>query len=89
VCGNCGAFDSLSWTAPGIDELHTLPGAPHDERLAADAAHAFIASAPEDSYVTPRIGRRKIKIGEPAFVEIPRPPDDPGPGGHELFEAEN
>ncbi|HWA30795.1 MAG TPA: heme biosynthesis HemY N-terminal domain-containing protein [Rhizomicrobium sp.] len=91
VCANCGAFDSLSWTAPHVDEIEMLPGAAHDERLAADAAHAFIARGGDAP--TQRPPSRKITVtgpnSEPAFVVLPRPPDDPGPG-HDggIFETE-
>jgi len=91
VCTNCGAFDSLLWTAPHVDEIEMLPGAAHDERLAADAAHAFIAH--DEPTPQPRLPSRKITvsgpISEPAFVVLPRPPDDPGPGHDDgIFETE-
>ena len=90
VCANCGAFDSLTWAAPDVEEIEMLPGAAHDERLAADAAHVFIAR-PGDSSAQPRLAQRKAATGGPgpAFVELPRPPDDPGPG-HDggIFETE-
>lgn len=93
VCAHCGAFDSLIWSAPHVDEIQTLPGAAQDERLAADAAHAFIAPSTDEAML-PR--PRKIMVSgpvsEPAFVVLPRPPDDPGPGsgsGSEMFETES
>ncbi|MGN6515111.1 MAG: heme biosynthesis protein HemY [Rhizomicrobium sp.] len=90
VCTHCGAFDSLSWSAPHVDEIQMLPGAAQDERLAADAAHAFIAPPADEDIMLPR--PRKIMVSgpvsEPAFVVLPRPPDDPGPGaGSEMFET--
>ncbi|HEY5339108.1 MAG TPA: heme biosynthesis HemY N-terminal domain-containing protein [Rhizomicrobium sp.] len=94
VCAHCGAFDSLTWTTPMVGVLATLPGAPHDARLAADAAHAFLTAREDEQYpaARPRLEPRKIKTSleqaERGFVEMPRPPDDPGPGGDDIFEAE-
>jgi HemY protein len=92
VCGECGAFDSLSWSAPVVQSLEMLPGAARDERLASDAASAFIPSEADESEPArsrPRLARRVEDIDrDQGFVVLPRPPDDPGPDGHE-FETQD
>lgn len=70
VCGHCQAFDTLSWTASDGDL---------DEALEEIADEGLIASAP------PRIPR-KPPLGaahSEGLVILPRPPDDPGPGGQD------
>jgi HemY protein len=95
VCGECGAFDSLSWSAPQAEELSMMPGAPRDERLASDAASAFIHAPAnsEDSEpfrTKPRLARRVEDIdGAGGFAPMPRLPDDPGPDGHEFEQTES
>jgi HemY protein len=94
VCGECGAFDSLSWSAPDLESLSMLPGAPRDERLASDAASSFLHQPQDedenDTRPRPRLARRVEDIdSERGFVVLPRPPDDPGPDGDALFETEN
>lgn len=93
VCGECGAFDSLSWLVPDVESLAMLPGAPRDERLASDAASAFLHQTQDaeesETRPRPRLARRVEDIdSERGFVVLPRPPDDPGPGGDGLFETE-
>ncbi|HXL99868.1 MAG TPA: heme biosynthesis HemY N-terminal domain-containing protein [Rhizomicrobium sp.] len=88
VCAECGAFDSLSWSAPAMESLQMLPGAARDERLASDAAAAFL-HAPAQMADTETASRRPRTVrrdedGEQGFVVLPRPPDDPGPDGHEF-----
>ncbi|HEX3674563.1 MAG TPA: heme biosynthesis HemY N-terminal domain-containing protein [Rhizomicrobium sp.] len=91
VCGQCGAFDSLSWSAPEIESLSMLPGAPRDERLASDAASAFLQAPDETEDENaptrawpPRPARRGEDVdGARGFV-MPRQPDDPGPDGHDF-----
>jgi HemY protein len=93
VCGDCGAFDALAWPSPDVESLAMLPGAPRDERLASDAASAFIqAEVQEDTRARakPRLARRVEDIdGRDGFVVLPRPPDDPGPDGHDFEQAES
>ncbi|HTQ12576.1 MAG TPA: heme biosynthesis HemY N-terminal domain-containing protein [Rhizomicrobium sp.] len=95
VCGGCGAFDALAWSAPVVESLAMLPGAPRDERLASDAASAFLhdggAEAQDDSRQRPksgaRLARRLEDIDAGHGFTLPRPPDDPGPGGEAFFES--
>jgi hypothetical protein len=93
VCGECGAFDSLSWSAPEVESLSLLPGAPRDERLASDAASSFIQTPAEPEGETrpkPRLARRVEDIDSAGgFVVLPRPPDDPGPDGHDFEQTES
>jgi HemY protein len=92
VCAECGAFDSLSWSAPQMDSLEMLPGAARDERLASDAASAFLQPRTEETEpvrARAKFARRMENIDDESdFVVLPRQPDDPGPGGHE-FETQN
>jgi HemY protein len=96
VCGNCGAFDTLAWSAPKADSLEMMPGAPRDERLGMDSApSAFLrtsdnATDNRDVRMSPQARtpwRKGDSEYERGFVILSRPPDDPGPGGHD-FEAE-
>ena len=49
VCANCGAFDTLAWSAPSADSLEMMPGAAHDERLGMDfGASQLLACAGRD-----------------------------------------
>jgi HemY protein len=90
VCGECGAFDSLSWSAPQVQSLEMLPGAARDERLASDAASSFLhrpaeLEDTETTWARPRAARKEeVGESERGFVVLPRPPDDPGPEGHEF-----
>jgi HemY protein len=90
VCGGCGAFDSLSWSAPVSDSLEMLPGAARDERLGADvAAPSFHKPAefedPRGDALPSRARKhwREDSDERAGFVVLPRPPDDPGPDGYE------
>ncbi|HEY2068350.1 MAG TPA: heme biosynthesis HemY N-terminal domain-containing protein [Rhizomicrobium sp.] len=91
VCGECGAFDSLSWPTPDVESLEMLPGAPRDERLASDAASSFLQAEIDESE-KPRARRlaRRVEDIDTAegFVAMPRQPDDPGPDGNE-FETQD
>ncbi|MGH6873284.1 MAG: heme biosynthesis protein HemY [Rhizomicrobium sp.] len=92
VCGDCGAFDTLAWLTPTVESLAMLPGAPRDERLASDAAPAFLHDAgPADDTASrprPRLARRAEDIDSARGFVMPRPPDDPGPGGDEFLEPQ-
>ncbi len=97
VCGNCGAFDTLVWTAPTADSLEMLPGASHDERLGMDATpSAFLQQPMEieetryESVPRPTVTRRVgdgVATGEERFVVMPPRPDDPGPDGLDFDPA--
>ncbi len=71
VCGACGGFDTLSWSGPSTEALEKLPA--WEEQPIATEGEGFAreTAAPPAK----RIG------GERGFVVLPRPPDDPGPGG--------
>ena len=90
MCGECGAFDSLSWSAPQVQSLEMLPGAARDERLASDAASSFLhrpaeLEDAETAWARPKAARKEeVGESERGFVVLPRPPDDPGPEGHEF-----
>jgi HemY protein len=95
VCGNCGAFDTLAWSAPAADTLEMMPGGAHDERLGMDSTPPSFLQAPGE------IGENADTVRPPSrtpwrkdgnemgdaglgFVVLSRPPDDPGPGGHDF-----
>lgn len=99
VCGHCGAFDTLSWAAPvtGMIEIYggdafdedadtefgaeAIEAEPvHEETLQAPKPNAAPAPRPESRRV-PKPARAKDDSG---FVVLPRPPDDPGPGGDDF-----
>jgi HemY protein len=93
VCANCGAFDTLAWSAPATDTLEMMPGAAHDERLGMDSTPSSFLQAPgeigENADLVPsRTPWRKdgnaLGDGDRGFVILSRPPDDPGPGGDEF-----
>ena len=95
VCANCGAFDTLAWSAPAADTLEMMPGAAHDERLGMDSTPPSFLQAPgeigenADGILSPfRTPWRRdgdgIGDGDRGFVILSRPPDDPGPDGHDF-----
>ena len=93
VCGNCGAFDTLAWSAPAADTLEMMPGAAHDERLGMDSTPPSFLQAPgEMGEATERVPSRTpwrkdgdgMGDGDRGFVILSRQPDDPGPGGYDF-----
>lgn len=98
VCDRCGAFDTLSWTAPATGKLQTY--APDDfgdeghgyggDVIEAEAEHeAAKAVAPPSAPPkpeTPKKGKLPEEEGGSGFVVLPRAPDDPGPDGGD-FES--
>ena len=93
LCAQCGAFDALEWKAPREPEMALLPLLEDGDvaRLLYRQAETPDAAMPpvQDSVET---GERERpappRAGEPqAMLEMPRPPDDPGPGGDDYSEA--
>jgi len=82
VCGGCGAFDTLSWLTPDADSLELLRER-HSERFASDAGPAFLQEHDEvEDTLSPQPRNARAEgMGGRGFVVLPRPPDDPGPGG--------
>lgn len=94
VCGHCGAFDTLAWTAPATGVAEPFSGEEIDEGPDAGLDAPFLAgetrreeraedepprkTAPEKKH---RIEHEKSEAG---FIVLPRPPDDPGPEGEEF-----
>ena len=80
VCGDCGGFDTLSWSAPSAEVLEKLPV---DEHPVATEGEGFLHDAGALAHAPARPLRvrapREMGAGEQHFVELPRPPDDPGP----------
>ena len=92
VCGGCGGFDTLAWSAPAADVLENLGSA--EDHLTAIEGEGFlhdpaaVAHAPPASrLVRSRGPGPEESTGEQRFVELPWQPDDPGPGGAE-FESD-
>lgn len=65
VCNSCASFDSLVWSALG----------PADQARHVPASSAGLVVAISHRKPAPAIG------AGPGIVSLPRPPDDPGPGG--------
>jgi len=85
VCKKCGAFDTLEWSAPGAELLEAFDAGPEAELSA-----AFLQPAREEEMAAEEAARKpKAKpksLQNESFVVWPRPPDDPGPGGHDFDE---
>ncbi len=84
VCKKCGAFDTLEWSAPGAELVEAYDAGPEAEFSA-----PFLEDAAAREEETAR-ERRKAKpksLQNESFVVWPRPPDDPGPEGHD-FDVE-
>ena len=97
VCGHCGAFDTLVWSAPGVDAVEKMSFVPHDEGPEADVGAEFFqdvreAEKADERPSPPRPVRVRQKEATEAqsdegLVILPRPPDDPGPSGHDFGPA--
>ena len=87
VCGSCGAFDTLAWSTPGAGMVEKL--AAHDEGPSSDLDVPFLreANAQEAAQTGRSVPRPAgLETGGPAksdFIVLARPPDDPGPDGHD------
>lgn len=91
VCGHCGAFDTLLWSAPGADAVEKMSFVPHDEGPAAHVDAEFFREevrAVEKEQARAAPPPKPIRVRQPEATEIesdeglvilPRPPDDPGP----------
>ncbi|HUJ02953.1 MAG TPA: hypothetical protein VLW75_04890, partial [Rhizomicrobium sp.] len=85
VCKKCGAFDTLEWSASGADLVEAFDAGPEAELSAPflEQSTAREEAAEEEA----ARARRKMKpksLANESFVVWPRPPDDPGPGGHDF-----
>lgn len=91
VCKNCGAFDTLEWSAPGTDLVENFesehfdaaePAAPYLQQV---TVRDEAIDAQEEAAREKRKSRaRPPQEGAGGFVVLPRPPDDPGPDGHDF-----
>jgi HemY protein len=92
VCANCSGFDTLSWTAPVTGRIETYAGLPGEEAsiegdMMEPGPHESELPAPYPSGPKASPAKtRKLDGGREGqgFVVLPRPPDDPGPGGEEF-----
>ncbi len=89
VCGHCGAFDTLAWSAPGPDAVEKISAAPADEGLAGDVNVDLLKemkpekpkeAGPQPAHQT-RLREQRAAQGhkDEGLIILPRPPDDPGP----------
>lgn len=96
VCANCGAFDTLSWQAPGAGTLELMMPDGEDEEFGADIPPALQVQAAHDDFDSkdaepvlqkppqPQTKSRSVKAAvDEDYVVLPRPPDDPGPDSYD------
>ncbi len=89
VCGHCGAFDTLAWSAPGPDAVEKIAGVPAGEEPAADVNAEFLKEIKPEKPPEPasqpahqtrlREQRAAQSHKDEGLIVLPRPPDDPGP----------
>ncbi len=92
VCGHCGAFDTLTWSAPAASGLEAYSPTMFDEGPAAELDAPLLESetsaeeAAETETLPPRPAKaeQKRERGKAGFVVLPRAPDDPGPEGEDF-----
>lgn len=90
VCGQCGAFDTLEWSAPGADQLESYDAGPEAEFSAPflqESARREEEAAAAEEDAARKQKKRTPAQGSDAYVVLPRPPDDPGPEGYD-FDVE-
>ena len=86
VCKKCGAFDTLEWSAPGAELVEAFDAGPEAEFSAPFLEEAAAREQDAEAARERRKAQPKSLQNE-SFVVWPRPPDDPGPAGHD-FEVE-
>ena len=92
VCGRCGAFDTLTWSAAaagGIEPYSPTafdegPEAELDAPLLESETRAEEAAEAETPPPGPARAEQTREPGKAGFVVLPRAPDDPGPGGEDF-----
>ena len=93
VCGRCGAFDTLTWSAPVAGGLEAYSPTAFDEGPAAELDAPLLEAethaeeeAAEAETPPPKPGKteQKRERGKTGFVVLPRAPDDPGPEGEDF-----
>ncbi len=100
ICGACGAFDSLAWTAPATGLIEHYDASADDEHDGEFHAGIIEGQAsqrePEPAGDSPQPPRRpppptsggKSQAREaPGYVVLPRAPDDPGPESENFDET--
>lgn len=96
ICGACGSFDSLTWTAPATGLIEHYDASADDEtdselgagvidvqaspRAPEPAAEAGSPPRPE----APPRSAKPVETEGPGYVVLPRAPDDPGPDSEEF-----
>jgi HemY protein len=93
VCGQCGAFDTLAWTAPSTGVVEAYAGEHFDESHDTELGSVIEGKArhaerPPPQPRGPKPSETDREKKETGFVVLPRPPDDPGPGGED-FEPDS
>ena len=99
VCGHCGAFDTLSWTAPATGTIETYGGDSFEEDTETEYGAAAIdvepvreerakapmpGAAPAAKPAAKKASKDARTKDDAGFVVLPRAPDDPGPGGDDF-----